>query len=202
MCHERTLVPDRRTPLLVIRHAGRFDGLVSSHEFVPCPRTATNLRRTASASARCQVDAKGVLAEPLCQSSAASGVGAPAPSGPPFTPPDAPPRQGGWLASTTALRAAARAAGRTRFRADRSCCRAPHSSRAPAPVIIVCVLLQFNWEDVKEDKQGQNYLGHSVKAAHGRCGRAWAFLSACPATSCRPYALPLALVPPCVPPPQ
>ena len=35
MCHERTLVPDRRTPLLVIRHAGRFDGLVSSHEFVP-----------------------------------------------------------------------------------------------------------------------------------------------------------------------
>ena len=28
--------------------------------------------------------------------------------------------------------------------------------------------MQFNWEDVKEDKQGQNYLGHSVKAAHGR----------------------------------
>lgn len=27
---------------------------------------------------------------------------------------------------------------------------------------------QFNWEDVKEDKQAQNYLGHSVKAPVGR----------------------------------
>ena len=27
---------------------------------------------------------------------------------------------------------------------------------------------QFNWEDVKEDKYNQNYLGHSVKAPIGR----------------------------------
>lgn len=27
---------------------------------------------------------------------------------------------------------------------------------------------QFNWEDAKEDKYNQNYLGHSVKAAKGR----------------------------------
>jgi hypothetical protein len=27
---------------------------------------------------------------------------------------------------------------------------------------------QFNWEDVKEDKNNQSYLGHSVKAPVGR----------------------------------
>ena len=37
--------------------------------------------------------------------------------------------------------------------------------------------LQFNWEDVKEDKQGQNYLGHSVQAAHGRSRASTRFLS-------------------------
>ena len=39
--------------------------------------------------------------------------------------------------------------------------------------------LQFNWEDVKEDKQGQNYLGHSVQAAHGRSRASTRFLSLC-----------------------
>jgi len=33
---------------------------------------------------------------------------------------------------------------------------------------MLCFAVQFDWEEVKEDTQGQNYLGHSVKAANGR----------------------------------
>ena len=38
----------------------------------------------------------------------------------------------------------------------------------PARALTRSVDVQFNWEDVKEDTQSQCYLGHSVKAAHGR----------------------------------
>ena len=45
------------------------------------------------------------------------------------------------------------------------------------PQLILVKTAQFNWEDVKEDKQGQNYLGHSVQAAHGRSRASTRFLS-------------------------
>ena len=54
-------------------------------------------------------------------------------------------------------------------------CLAPAAPLPPLLLILCSLLLihcvQFQWEDVKEDKQGQNYLGHSVKAANGRSCR-------------------------------
>ena len=37
--------------------------------------------------------------------------------------------------------------------------------------LCLSVVLEFNWEDVKNDKYRENYLGHSVQAPVGRWQR-------------------------------
>lgn len=65
-------------------------------------------------------------------------------------------------------RAEARAVARTRSVCARLLAMLRTVIQPAVPTTDGAVLAQFKWEDVPFDQHSQNYLGHSVKAAHGR----------------------------------
>ena len=94
-------------------------------------------------------------------------------------------RRRGWLEFTMGQRAEARAVARTRSVCARLLAMLRTVIQPAFATTDGAVLAQFKWEDVPFDQHSQNYLGHSVKAAHGRSDSPATTPDVCPVPTSR-----------------